>query len=98
MCNGRSMRAGIAAAVCLAAVMASGSAGLARSAPGTARLAHSTPAWVARTHALRAAPAAQAVAVRVYLAPHGGTAALNAAVSAVSTPGSSSYRQFLTPA
>jgi subtilase family serine protease len=92
------MRAGIAAAVCLGAMLASGSTGIARSAPGTARLAHSTPAWVAGAHALRAAPAAQAVAVRVYLAPRGGSAALDAAIHAVSTPGSPSYRQFLTPA
>jgi subtilase family serine protease len=94
-----SMRAGVAGVVCLAAVTVSGSTGLARSvAPGTARLAHSAPAWATGGHALRAAPASQGVAVRVYLAPHGGTAALNAAIRAVSTPGSPSYRRFLTPA
>jgi subtilase family serine protease len=38
------------------------------------------------------------VNVRVYLAPRGGIAALRAALTAVSTPGSASYRHFLTPA
>jgi len=96
---GRSMRAGLAGVVCVAAVTVSGSTGLARgTSPATARLAHSTPAWAAGARALRAAPASQAVGVRVYLAPKGGTAALNAAIRAVSTPGSPTYRHFLTPA
>jgi subtilase family serine protease len=38
------------------------------------------------------------VGVRVYLAPRGGIASLRAAVAAVATPGSTSYRQFVTPA
>ena len=96
---GRPMKVGLATIVCVAAVTASGSVGLARgSSPATARLAHSAPAWTAGKQALRAAPASQSVAVRVYLAPRGGTAALDAAVRAVSTPGSSSYRRFLSPA
>jgi subtilase family serine protease len=36
--------------------------------------------------------------LRVYLAPRGGVDALEAAVQSVSTPGSPSYRHFLTPA
>ena len=96
---GRSMRAGLAGTVCLAAVTVSGSTGLARSAaPATVRLAHSAPSWTAGARALRAAPASQRLAVRVFLAPRGGTAALNAAIRSVSTPGSASYRHFLTPA
>src|SRR3954452_1594202 len=96
---GRSMRAGVAGVVCLAAVTVSGSTGLARSAgPATARLAHSAPSWAAGALALRAAPASQRLAVRVYLAPRGGTAGLDAAIRTVSTPGSPSYRHFLTPA
>ncbi|HEX4702660.1 MAG TPA: protease pro-enzyme activation domain-containing protein, partial [Pseudonocardiaceae bacterium] len=39
-----------------------------------------------------------AVNARVYLAPNGGLAAEQAAVAAVSTPGSKSYRHFITPA
>ena len=96
---GRSARAGLAGTVCLAAVTVSGSTGLARSAaPATVRLAHSAPSWTAGARALRAAPASQRLAVRVFLAPRGGTAALNAAIRSVSTPGSASYRHFLTPA
>src|SRR3954470_72754 len=95
---GRSMRAGVAVVVCLAAVTVSGSTGLARSAgPATARLAHSAPSWAARALALRAAPASQRLARRGPLAPRGGTAGLDAAIRAVSTPGSPSYRHFLTP-
>ncbi len=57
----------------------------------------STPTWA------KAAPVASAsdsasVAVRVYLAPRGGVAAVKAAVTAVSTPGNAQYRHFLTPA
>ena len=57
----------------------------------------STPTWA------KAAPVASAsktasVAVRVYLAPRGGVAAVKAAVTAVSTPGNGQYRHFLTPA
>ena len=45
------------------------------------------------------APAATAaVTARVYLAPQGGLDALKAAAFAVSTPGSATYHQFLTPA
>jgi subtilase family serine protease len=47
---------------------------------------------------LRAATDSSRVAVRVYLAPRGGLAALEAAATAVSTPGSATYRHFLTPA
>jgi subtilase family serine protease len=98
MRHGRAMRAGVVGVVCLAAVTVSGSTSLARSAATTARLAHSTPAWAAAGHALRNVPASQGVGIRVYLAPRGGTAALDAAIRAVSTPGSASYRHFLTPA
>jgi subtilase family serine protease len=45
-----------------------------------------------------AAPAAQQLDLRVYLAPRGGEDALDAAVKAVTDPSSPSYRQFLTPA
>src|SRR3954453_4538546 len=96
---GGAMRAGGAGVVCLAAVAVSGSTGLARSsAPATAVLARSAPAWTAGKKALRAAPASQHVAVRVYLAPRGGTPALNAAIRSISTPGTASYRHFLSSA
>src|SRR4051794_23039594 len=44
-----------------------------------------------------ATPKAAAQSLRVYLAPNGGEDALKAAVAAVSTPGSASYGQFVTP-
>src|SRR3954470_4947 len=67
---GRSMRAGVAVVVCLAAVTVSGSTGLARSAgPATARLAHSAPSWAAGAPARRPAPAAQPLARAVLIAP-----------------------------
>jgi subtilase family serine protease len=40
----------------------------------------------------------QQVTLRIYLAPRGGVDALEAAAEGVSTPGSASYRRFLTPA
>src|ERR1700710_95869 len=45
-----------------------------------------------------AAPKAQKQTLRVYLAPNGGEDALKAAIDAISTPGSATYGQFLTPA
>jgi subtilase family serine protease len=45
-----------------------------------------------------AAAKTQDVSLRVYLAPKGGEAALEAAVVAVSDPSSASYQQYLTPA
>lgn len=58
----------------------------------------SRPAWAAKTATVGAVSSTAAVQVRVYLAPKGGAAALASAVRAVSTPGSSQYRRFLTPA
>jgi subtilase family serine protease len=45
-----------------------------------------------------ATPAAAAQDIRVYIAPRGGLDALKNDVAAVSTPGSASYHEFLTPA
>ena len=56
----------------------------------------SAPAWAAR--AVRPAKASGHVNVRVYLAPRGGIAALRAAVTAASTPGSATYGHYLKPA
>src|SRR5690349_16798999 len=56
------------------------------------------PNWTASATDLGATAASKQVTIRVYLAPNGGAAALAAAVRAVSTPGSPSYRLFITPA
>lgn len=60
-------------------------------------LAGSAPTWLSRAQHLGATIAAAPQTVRVYLAPNGGQANLQAAVTAISTPGSATYRDFLTP-
>jgi subtilase family serine protease len=82
--------------VCVLAAGASTAALGARTAP-RALLRNSTPSWAQKASVGRPA-ARSSVKVRVYLAPRGGEAAVEAAVTAVSTPGSAQYRQFMTPA
>jgi subtilase family serine protease len=71
-------------------------------APGagaaTARkqIPNSLPSWVAHATSSGRVSSAGRINFRVYLAPNGGLAALKAEVAKVSTPGSSSYRSFLT--
>jgi subtilase family serine protease len=62
------------------------------------QVARTAPRWVAGAHALGRAPASARSTFKVYLAPRGGTAALTAAVAAVSDPRSPRYRHFLTAA
>ena len=64
----------------------------------THRIPGTAPGWMA--HGKRVGtPAPNApVSVRLYLAPRGGLAALASAEQAIATPGSPSYRHFLTPA
>jgi subtilase family serine protease len=82
----------------LAAVIAAAGVTTASARNGSlVTLRDSTPHWAAKA-AVRPAKASGNVSVRVYLAPRGGIAALRAAVTAVSTPGSSSFGHFLTPA
>jgi subtilase family serine protease len=72
------------------------SSALPAQASSRAAVAGGTGAWIAKAHNLGRPSAAHQVAVQVYLAPRGGQAALDAAVAAVSTPGSSSYHHFLS--
>ena len=65
---------------------------------GTRAIPHTKPMWTAKARHLGAAGSKTSVHARVYLAPQGGIAALKAAAVAVSTPGSASYHQFLSPA
>ncbi|HVX18236.1 MAG TPA: S53 family peptidase [Acidimicrobiales bacterium] len=58
----------------------------------------SAPEWANPTDQATTLAAPSALSARVYLAPRGGQAQLDAAVAAVSTPGSATYRHFLTPA
>ena len=68
-------------------------------AGGRHALPNSTPRWLGHAQATRTASPDSAArqSVTVQLAPNGGMAALQAAALAVSTPGSASYRHFLTP-
>jgi subtilase family serine protease len=59
---------------------------------------NTAPRWLAHAHLLGAASKSAAVNARVYLAPNGGLGAVQRYALAVSTPGSRSYRHFLTPA
>ncbi|MDL9979676.1 S53 family peptidase [Microbacterium sp. ASV49] len=71
----------------------------ANAAPNTEKaIPHSAPGWLSHGTQTGTAAASAAVQARVYLAPRGGMAALSAVANAVSTPGSSSYHRFLTPA
>lgn len=71
----------------------------AQAAPAArAKLANSAPSWLGHAKHTGQAAASSAVTARVYLAPKGGVAALQKAVAAVSTPGSASYRHFMTVA
>ncbi len=88
----------LTAVVGATALVATG--GVAHAAPArTTTIAGTLPRWLpsgtARL-ALRSAPASAPQSVRVYLAPRGGLNALQAAVAAVSTPGSPSYGHFLS--
>ncbi len=70
----------------------------ASAAEPTTAIPHSKPAWVAKA-AKSGTPATTATtSLRVYLAPKGGIDALKADALAVSTPGSATYRHFITPA
>lgn len=56
------------------------------------------PIWLSHATHLGAAAPSSAVSARVYLAPRGGVRALEADAVAASTPGTSAYHRFLTPA
>ncbi len=89
-----------AAVAALAAIStAATGAGAAPAASGKTAIPNSTPTWLGHAKATATpdtASTASTQTVRVYLAPKGGLANLEAAVTAVSTPGSASYRKFLT--
>ncbi len=78
-------------------------AGVANAAPASDHSQHhavarSTPEWLSTARHLGSAGATSGVDFRVYLAPRGGEDGVKAAVAAVATPGSSTYRKFITPA
>ena len=67
-------------------------------APAPRAIPRATPTWTAHAQHLGKADAAGVARARVYLAPRGGFAALQAAALAVSTPGSATYHRFLSSA
>jgi subtilase family serine protease len=67
-------------------------------APTEKTIPNSAPGWLSHAKQTGTPSASSAVQARVYLSPNGGLAALAAAATAVSTPGSSSYHHFLSPA
>jgi len=87
---------GVSLAVLATVAAALGGAGAANAAPTSSPIPNSSPGWLA--HGTKIGPATGSVNARVYLAPKGGMAALQALATAVSTPGSAQYRHFLTAA
>ena len=89
----------LAALTAAAAAIATALTGAtAAQAADTAAVPHSRPAWLSRATHLGAATGATRVTATIDLAPRGGEAALDAFLASVSTPGSASYRHFLTRA
>ena len=70
----------------------------AANATGTRAIPNTTPQWLRSATNLGAAPSGAPVDARIYLAPRGGLDALQAAAKAVATPGSSSYRKYISAA
>ncbi len=79
-----------------ALVAAGAAAAPASAATHKQRLAHTQNTWVQHTKAQGNASAKGTSTFRVYLAPRGGLDALKADVAKVSTPGTASYRKFLS--
>ena len=96
----RTIMRGVTCAVAASAVL--GMAGAvtadAQDANARAQLADSAPAWMGHAKHTGQPGANSTVNARVYLAPNGGLAKLQAAVAAVSTPGNRDYRHFISPA
>jgi subtilase family serine protease len=87
------------ALVAAAAVVAALSVPMAANAAPTEKsIPNSAPGWLSHGKKTGTPSDSAAVQARVYLSPNGGLGALAAAATAVSTPGSSTYHRYLTPA
>jgi subtilase family serine protease len=75
---------------CLVAAPGAGAQVTRKAVPNT------KPTWLAHATHVGAASKSAAMHLRVYLSPTGGLGNLKAAATAVSTPGSSTYRHFIT--
>jgi subtilase family serine protease len=87
----------VSASALVAGVLVTAAPG-AQAQPAPKAIPHTKPAWLGHAQHLGHASGASAVKARVYLAPNGGISALKAAATAVSTPGSASYKHFLSAA
>jgi subtilase family serine protease len=91
----------IATVLTTALVMASGPAAAAssRAPDGTVTIANTLPRWLPRAEPSTARMAApESLNIRVYLAPNGGLAALQAKAAALSDPSSADFRKWLSTA
>jgi subtilase family serine protease len=70
----------------------------AQAKPAPRAVPNTKPAWLGHAQHLGRADTKSAVQARVYLAPQGGIRALQSAATAAATPGSATYRHFLTTA
>jgi subtilase family serine protease len=97
---GSSKKRLVTAVVAIGAMCAAGLAAApgAQAASPRKALNASAPRWLAHAAKRGAAASSSAVQARVYLTPNGGTAAVTAAVAAVSDPSSANYQNFLTTA
>lgn len=86
----------VSASTLVAGILVAAPGAQARPAPKA--VPNTKPSWLGHAQHLGHADATSAVKARVYLAPNGGINALQAAATAVSTPGSASYKHFLSPA
>jgi subtilase family serine protease len=84
-----------ASSVLLSTVAAAGGAS---AATGSRAIPNSRPAWTAHAKSLGRAKSQTHVKARVYLSPRGGLQHLEAAATAMATPGSATYRKFVTAA
>ncbi|MGN6126097.1 MAG: S53 family peptidase [Humibacter sp.] len=90
---------GVSLAVIATVAAVLGGAGAANAASASSPIPNSSPGWLTHGKAVKkGGPATGAVSARVYLAPQGGTAALQSLATAVSTPGNAQYKHFLTAA
>jgi subtilase family serine protease len=90
---------GVTATTVLAtALTGMGTASAASSSASAKAVPHTKPAWTAHAHRLGSASKKSAVDARVYLAPRGGSAALEQTAMAISTPGNASYHKYLSSA
>jgi subtilase family serine protease len=85
-------------ALAVGALVATGiaTAPSATAAPHRRAVPRTAPSWVSHASSLGRVASGRTTSFRVFLAPNGGTDALKAAVAGVSTPGSPSYRHFLS--